>query len=182
MRRAATFLLILAFGCGVRTERMVPNIGPPGVPLGAQVVGSVEASSDYSAASLRVVAPSDLAEVLRQGLARAGVYGSGGRYALRATIIKLEGGSSGGFNRYAFVTVEARLVDDRQPSWDWHERITASPGFLRIPGLPEYSGMDAQREAFEAAVRQVAGTIVEHVRDTLVRRAAATAVAATPRP
>jgi len=177
MRGAATLLVVLTFGCGVRTERMVPSVVPPGAPLGAEIVRKVEASSDYGAASLRVVAPSDLAEVLRQGLARAGMYGSGGRYVLHATIVKLAGGSSGGLNCYASVTVEARLADDRQPAWDWHERVNASPGLLPIPGLPQYSGMDAQREAFEAAVREATGKIVEHVRDTLVRRAAA-----TPRP
>ena len=171
MGKASHLVLILAVGCGVRLDRMQPDVGPAGIPLGANVVRAVDASSDYGAATLRVVAPSDLAEVLRQGLARAGVYRPGGRYVLRVTILKLAGGSAGGLRRYALVTVEYRLVDDRDPSWDWHDRVAASPGLFPIPRLEEYSGVDGQREAFEAAVKEVATTIVTHVRDALVRRA-----------
>src|SRR5262249_35648195 len=154
------------------TERMVPDVRPADVPFGAHVVRAVEVSSDYAAAALRVVSPSELAEVLRQGLTRAGVYGPTGRYVLRATIVKLMGGSSGGFKRYASIVVDSRLVDDREPAWDWHERLLGSAGLFQLPGLEQYSGVDAQREAFEAAVRDVAGEIVEHVRDSLVRRSA----------
>ena len=167
------FLLLVAASCGVRTERIVPTVSPPSTPLGAHVVRAVETSSRYSAAGLRVVSPSDLETVLREGLSRAGMSGPGGRYVLHVEIAKLEGGAMG-FSSYAIVAADARLVDDRDPGWAWVDHPAATPGTFPVPGVEGYTGVDGQRRAFEDAVHQVATRIVEHVRDTRVRRAAST--------
>src|SRR5262249_25703042 len=90
----------------------------------------------------------------------------------RATIVKLMGGSSGGFKRYASIVVDSRLVDDREPAWDWHERLLGSAGLFQFPGLEQYSGVAAQRQAFEAAGRDVPREIGAHVRAALARRSA----------
>ncbi|HXJ33118.1 MAG TPA: hypothetical protein VMS22_03690 [Candidatus Eisenbacteria bacterium] len=149
---------------------MRPSVGPPATGLGAHVVRTVEVSSALSMPSLRVVTPEMLRDVLQRALTDAGAYGAGGRYVLHTKIVRLEGGGSGiGFNRYALVAIDNRLVDDRDPAWNWHDEASASPGMLPIPGQT-FAGMDAQREAFEAAVSNVAGQTARAVRDTLERR------------
>jgi hypothetical protein len=163
---------LLATACGPREQHMRPAVAPPTTNLGAHVVRAVEASSALSAPSLRVITPDMLALVLRRALADAGAYGANGHYVLRARIVKLEGGASGiGFNRYALVVVDNRLVDDRDPAWTWQKQATRGAGMLPIPGTT-YAGPDAQRDAFEAAVREVAGDTVRAVREVLEGRAA----------
>jgi hypothetical protein len=163
-------VVILAAGCDLRSDRMRPAVGPPATGLGADVVRAVEVSSTLSMPSLRVVTPEMLRDVQQRALTDAGAYGAGGRYVMRTKIVKLEGGGSGiGFNRYALVAIDNRVVDDRDPAWDWHDERSASPGLLPIPGQT-FAGVDAQREAFEAAVRDVAGETARAVRDTLERR------------
>jgi hypothetical protein len=170
--------LLLALGCGLRADHMRPAVGPPAVGLGVHVVRAVDVASDLPAPDLRVVTPAMLADLLRRALADAGTYGTSGRYVLHTRIVELDGGLSGiGLNRYARIVLENRLVDDRDPAWEWRKRETATPGLLPIPGQT-YAGADARRDVFEVAVRNVARDTVRSIRDALEERAATTGTSA----